>query len=422
MSKNKNEIVKYNNDMNSVTFGNFKEKELDLFFSICFKIKEQGLKEIELSYDDLKSLSEYTSRDLKRLTKDLENVYDKMLQLNITIRYSELSFSKFSLFSGYTVSAEKRTVVISVSDKFEYILNKLIGNYTQFELMEFISLKSTYSKNMFKLLKQWENTKEIEFKIEEFRNMLAIPTNYRISEIDKRVLAPIMKELPAYFHNLKLTKSKSGQKVTSLKFTWNSKSDTVELEEKPNQIIISQKLYDLIKAIQSLTFFQNVMTPHNIEKLIKKYDEKTLIQILKRAKAHTYQQIKSIKYFDSVYESIKADPIIIIKPTEKIDNKEKQNSSPVEKIEKIDITREEFNKKYKEHLAEIGFKDNLFLKKGFEEKYNIVELEEKSIQDIKVFTEKDIPEHELLGKNGKKLVGAALQMRINKILKKNDLV
>lgn len=45
-------------------------------------------------------------------------------------------------------------------------------------------------------------------------------------------------------------------------------------------------------------------------------------------------------------------------------------------------------------------------------KYKIVEKKEVK----KVYTVDDIPAEKLLSKNGKKLVGAALQMKINKIL------
>ena len=38
-------------------------------------------------------------------------------------------------------------------------------------------------------------------------------------------------------------------------------------------------------------------------------------------------------------------------------------------------------------------------------------------EEKKVYTIEDIPEEKLIGKNGKKLVGGALQMRIKKILK-----
>lgn len=55
--------------------------------------------------------------------------------------------------------------------------------------------------------------------------------------------------------------------------------------------------------------------------------------------------------------------------------------------------------------------------------YNIIKSEIKKtvIKQVKkvekkVYTESDIPEDKLLGKNGKKLVGGALKMRVRKIL------
>ncbi|MGL6100974.1 MAG: replication initiation protein, partial [Fusobacteriaceae bacterium] len=159
--------IKYHNEMNTVTFGSFKEKELDLFFSICFKAKEAGTQEIIITFEELKKLSNYSNRNLNRFIKDLESTYDKMLRLNIKIKYSELDFEKFNLFLKYHIMGEKRKISLQVSDKFEFLLNKLLGNYTKFDLLEFVSLKSMYSKNLFKLLKQWETTKKREFEIEE---------------------------------------------------------------------------------------------------------------------------------------------------------------------------------------------------------------------------------------------------------------
>lgn len=414
--EDKKEVVKYHNDLNALSLAGLTEKELNLFFVLIFLVRDKKNEELVIPFEQLKFLSD-GDKNKDRFILNLSNVSRKLSKLNYEFKENK-KIHIFTLFNIFTIEIEKKELHIQVNEMFAHLINELFGNYTQFELMEFVKLKSVYSKNMFKILKQWETKKEKEFTMEEFRKILAVPENYRISEIDKKILRHIMNELPEYFLNLKLEKIKTGKKVTGLKFTWKREIDIdiIEIKEHLKEITISQHLYNLIKEIQSLTFFQNVMTSRNVEKLIKKYDEKTLIQILKRAKAHTYQQIKSIKYFDSVYESIKAEPIITIKPSEKIVEKEVQNYPPVEKIEKIDITQEEFNKKYKEYLAEVGLPNNLFLKKGFKEKYNIVEVEEKSIQEIKVFTEKDIPENELLGKTGKKLTGAALKMRINKIL------
>lgn len=214
-----NNLIRYNNSMNTVPFGKFKEKELDLFFSICFKLKEQETKELVLNFSELKELSHYENRNLDRFVKDLKSTYDKMLALNFTIGCSS-NFTKFVLFTKYNINSSLRIVSIKVNEEFRYILNELTGNYTKFELMDFVTLKSGYSKNVFKLLKQWEQVGKYEITIEEFRRILDIPIKYRMSEIDKKVLKPVMEELPQHFLNLNLQKIKKGRNVSSLLFTW----------------------------------------------------------------------------------------------------------------------------------------------------------------------------------------------------------
>ena len=39
-----NEVVKYHNDMNSVAFRGFGKVELDLFFAICSKMRDEGVR------------------------------------------------------------------------------------------------------------------------------------------------------------------------------------------------------------------------------------------------------------------------------------------------------------------------------------------------------------------------------------------
>ena len=59
-------------------------------------------------------------------------------------------------------------------------------------------LKSTYAKNMFRLLKQYKHTGYFKIQINDFRERLDIPKSYRMSEIDKYVFKPIIKELGFY--------------------------------------------------------------------------------------------------------------------------------------------------------------------------------------------------------------------------------
>ena len=63
-----NEIVKYNNQMNEVNFKDFNTTELDLLMTICSKMREQGLKIIEFSFEQLKK---YLIMTLNKVIKSL---------------------------------------------------------------------------------------------------------------------------------------------------------------------------------------------------------------------------------------------------------------------------------------------------------------------------------------------------------------
>ena len=80
----------------------------------------------------------------------------------------------------------------------KHILNSITADFTKFELQEMTQLKSTYAKNMFRLLKQYKHTGYFKIQINDFRERLDIPKSYRMSEIDKYVFKPIIKELGFY--------------------------------------------------------------------------------------------------------------------------------------------------------------------------------------------------------------------------------
>lgn len=198
-------LVAYKDELNTVPLRNFNSKEMDLFFSICSKMRNKGLTNIIFDFENLRELSDYKYTAHDRFVKDIEGVYDKLLKLDMRIG-TATEFTKFVLFTKYTVSAEKETVEIKINEEFKDILNNISGNFTKFELIEFTSLNSSYSKTAYRLLKQFRSTGYYIVKIDEFKRLFDIPKSYQMSDIDKRVFAPIAKELPHYFENLVVTK------------------------------------------------------------------------------------------------------------------------------------------------------------------------------------------------------------------------
>ena len=389
------DVVKYHNDMNKVNLGVFSTKELDLFFSICFKLKEQGTNEIKISFDDIKFLIGEV-KNPKRVKLHVDNLNKKLAQLNYQFEISPNIFERFVLFTNFTSNYNDNSLTIKVNDKFGYLLNNLIGNFTKFELEQFVNLKSSYSKNMFKLLKQWESKKERTFKIDEFRELLAIPPKYRMSIIDIKVLTPIMEELPQYFFNLKLEKIKTGRSITSLKFSWENK----KLEKKEIidiiEIKISEKLNNTIQKVRKNRFLEKLLTIDNIEKLLEIFEENDLIKGLLWSYKEVRQDISTLEYLIKTIKTgiEKKEKKIIVRPTEKIENifdktfeeiplnfEEKMIKRESQEIDnsiiKEKITMDQYEKLYKKYLEEKNLKHNPFIRKAFDissiSKYETIE-------------------------------------------------
>ena len=331
-------VVRYNNDLNSVTFGSFREKELDLFFSICFKLKELGTDEVEITFEELKELSDYSNRNVKRFIKDLESTYDKMLGLNIKMKHSELSFEKFNLFTTYSVHGDTKKIRIKVSEKFDYLLNKILGNYTKFDLIDFVRLRSVYSKNLFKLLKQWDSVREYKVSVVDFKELLGVSDKYTTANFNTRVLGPIMEELPHHFKGLALEKIKTGRKVTHLKFTWEIEKQEV-IEKEKIEIQITESLNSIFEKVRKNRFLQEWLTEKNIYKLIQMYDEKPL----KKGLMYLYKEVKKevpnfsylIKIIESGIEEQEFD-IKVMKDKTVVDEKVEKLSKEVRESEEAE--------------------------------------------------------------------------------------
>ena len=312
-------IVEYDSKMNELNFGKFKEKEMDLFFSICYKMKNEGLNEVILTFQELKELSNYSNRNLDRFIKDLESTYDKMLNIKIRTE-TKTTITKIILFTKYNIEKEERIVKIKIHEDGKYLLND-IEKFTKFDLMEFVSLKSSYAKNMFKMLKQFDNEDSYnwyQIKIDDFKVMLDIPKSYKMIDIDKRVLSPIIEQLKPYFSGLKLEKIKKGVKVDSLKFIWRAKK---------------KKKVEEIQAIKKRDSIG--------EKEFREHQE----------------QIQEIK------EEIKQ----------------------TNQIEKIKVTKAEYEDLYKKYLKDQKTEHTLFTRKGFDiankNRYEIIENKKQKIQE-----------------------------------------
>jgi replication protein rep len=243
-------MLKYHNDMNLIAFKDFSQRELNIFFSLCLLMKEKGTGEITLSYDEIKNVIPDRFESNTKFEEILESVYDKLLQLRLESR-DKNKIEKFILFTSYKIHVNEKTVTINTNSDYSYILNNLSKNFTLFELQEFNELSSTYSKHMFRLLKQYRSTGFFRINVEEFRRLLDVPKSYTMKKIGVKVLGPIEKELVSYFKDFKIKKIKEGRSITNLEFTFKPQHykgndeidiiDTIDVEATQSNLIEQRK-------------------------------------------------------------------------------------------------------------------------------------------------------------------------------------
>ena len=219
-----NEVVKHHNDLNTVIMRKWTAEEMNFFFAIITKARDKGTSDLIFDKHQLAELANYSIEHNKRFYDTMDSLANNISQL----RYkTKNSIEYMPLFTRFKVEWEDdlsdMQAQVSVSPLFEYILNKLSANFTQYELQEFTSIRSTYAKTAYRLLKQWRTVGRKEFKIDEFKLLLDMPSSYKSSEIDRAVITPILKQLSPYFEDLKVKKIKSkkrGNPVLGYEFTW----------------------------------------------------------------------------------------------------------------------------------------------------------------------------------------------------------
>ena len=218
----KNEVVKYHNDLNTVTMRKWTAEEMNFFFSIIAKVRDEGTQEIEFNTDEIQLIANFDKRNPKRWVDTMTNTADKISQLTYIERTTE-KISVMTLFSRFDIFPKERKIIVQVSPNFDYMVNRISANFTSYELHEFTQIRSTYAKSVYRLLKQWRTIGKKEFDINEFKRLLDTPEYYGPSEIDKNILKPVSRELTQYFKKLKIKKVKAntrGTPVTGYIFTW----------------------------------------------------------------------------------------------------------------------------------------------------------------------------------------------------------
>ncbi len=233
-----NAYTTYHNNTNKVNLGKLSEREANLLFAIFQKLKDQGNTLIRFEPQDLKRMimvkSNLTNRQLLQI---LKNLLDNIGGANFWIIREHVEngeiyedHTSYMLFKQFDIRIHKPTQTIEyldvqLNDNYQYLLNNLGmgGQYTSFKLLEFQKIRGKYAKTLYRLLKQYKSTGILSVEWTQFRELLDIPKDYEMRNIDQKVLTPSIKELRKIypFEHLsykKERKSHDKRKVTHIDF------------------------------------------------------------------------------------------------------------------------------------------------------------------------------------------------------------
>ncbi len=358
MNKNK-DMVKYHNDLNRLNMATLKEKELELFYAICLKLKEKGIEEITIDISDFKKEFNISNKiDKARFREYIKSVHKKFSELKYTIE-TEKEIETIIFFKKFKTDLEANKMIITVNKEYSYILNNIVSYYTQFNFREYQSLKSKYSKILMPRLAQWNSVKKIEFLKEDLFEILGVPKSCRekTSNFNNKVLTPIKAELPKVFYNLKVNpikKATAKNEIKSYLFSWTDrpKKEIKEVEtEEVKTLEISKNLKNLLDEATKNPKLEILEKLSIIEYLLKHYTENLIMLGIKQLlNSNITTKIKTRKYIVTLLEQlkIKENIRIITKEDKKIVENKKENEY-IEK-EKTNITQEEWDIEFEKEL------------------------------------------------------------------------
>ncbi|GAA8614823.1 hypothetical protein HpDR69_08250 [Helicobacter pylori] len=223
--------ITYHNNANKVNLGKLSEREANLLFAIFQRLKDQGNTLIRFEPQDLKRMLNIDISN-ERLSEVVIKLWDSIKTADFwKISETETSIiqENYMLFSRCKIELNKpskdlKYLEIQLNDNYQYLLNNLgMGQYTSFNLLEFQRVRGKYAKTLYRLLKQYKSTGILSVEWTQFRELLDIPKDYKMENIDQKVLTPALKELHKIypFEHLsykKERKSHDKRKVTHIDF------------------------------------------------------------------------------------------------------------------------------------------------------------------------------------------------------------
>lgn len=200
--ENKEEIVIYNNDLNTkVYLKKFNNFNWDIFMIVVSALAYTKTGVEYISLKEIMKKTNYTSKNWENFINKIRETNRKILASVCEVE-TERDIDQFPLFKRFKIE-DKKFLRVEVEKEYMFFFNNY-DEYTSFGLKTFLELKNKYTKPLFKQLMQFKNTGKAFFRMEDFRNKLDIPNSLSFSKVRDRILIPSIQDFSIIFKNYKI--------------------------------------------------------------------------------------------------------------------------------------------------------------------------------------------------------------------------
>ena len=211
---NKN-IIKTSHKLNHFR-GGYTRLELDFIYAFISTIKDED----ERFKDYKLTLNELENKLQKRLQLDkIEYIFDSLIKKSFKINNDE-ELSVYSFFTYLHFNKKTNELTVNFNEKLKHHLIQL-KTFAKGNFKYLLQFKSEYSKRLYMLLSQWKKVGSHKYKVDELRDMLAVPDSYKYNDFKKRVIIKAQKELKEkgdIYFTFEEKKEEGGKKVTHILF------------------------------------------------------------------------------------------------------------------------------------------------------------------------------------------------------------
>ena len=233
--------------------------EIKAFSFIISKIKPTD----EIFHEYTFTINEYckvlgidtnNGKNILTVKKSLKQLVDKSFFLTL----EDGSETTISWLNKVWIDKGSGRIRVRLDDDLQKYVTGLYSNFTQYELLCTLPMRSSYSIRIYELLKSYAFTKQHTFEVEELKKMLGCCHYERFPDFRRKVIEIAVKEINQ-FTDLEVSWEPvtKGRKVIEIKFiiktrdTWSRlethRNATKAINKDNQQITIEEYLNDQVK-------------------------------------------------------------------------------------------------------------------------------------------------------------------------------